>query len=189
MAKKAKKKPIKKVTKKINKKVGKKKQAKKVMKKVAKKAVKKVTKKTAKKVAKKTVKPKALKAVSKAVKKTTKKLTKSPIKKKVVAPKKINYEKAITPLGDRLVVRAVSKERLTPGGLIIPQTVQITGHIKGEVLAVGHGLKNKKGHIKPLDVQVGDEILFQEFAGTKVVFNSEELLIIQESEVLGIVQN
>ncbi len=111
----------------------------------------------------------------------------------IAAPKKAmkmtDYSKAITPLADRLVIRVVQTEKVTPGGIIIPDTVStIAGHIEGEVLAVGHGSKNKKGSIKPLDVQVGDFVLFSEHSGTPVVFNSEELQIIKESDVMGIVQ-
>lgn len=109
-------------------------------------------------------------------------------KKNEVALKKVDYSKAITPLADRLVVRVSAAEKVTSGGIIIPQTSAVSGHIRGTVLAVGHGATSKKGHTRPLDVQKGDEILFSEFAGTKVVFNSEELLIIQESDVLGVVQ-
>lgn len=111
----------------------------------------------------------------------------------IAAPKKAlkltDYSKAITPLADRLVIRVVQTEKVTPGGIIIPDTVStIAGHLEGEVLAVGHGSKNKKGSIKPLDVQVGDFVLFSEHSGTQVVFNSEELQIIKESDVMGIVQ-
>lgn len=103
--------------------------------------------------------------------------------------KKIDYSKAITPLADRMVIRVVQAEKITSGGIIIPDTVAtVAGHLEGEVLAVGHGAKNKKGQIKPLDVQVGDFVLFSEYSGMKVEFNSEELQIIKESDVMGIVQ-
>lgn len=177
----------------------KKKAAKKPAKKaVAKKAVKKAAPKkvAAKKVvAKKAVKKSAKKPVAKkaAAKKVTKKVAVKAVAKPVAAKpaaKKIDYSKAITPLGDRLVVRVIKGEKMTAGGLIIPDMVNsAVGHLKGEVLAVGKGSKNKKGALRPLDVQVGDEVLFAEYAGTKVEFNSEELQIVHESDVMGIVQN
>ena len=159
-------------------------------KKPLKKVVKKVPKK---KVVKKTVKKKPV--VKKAAKKAAKKITPAPKAKPAVklqpAPQ-VDYGKAVTPLGDRLVVRVVvNTERVTAGGLIIPDTVGsvAVGYLKAEVLAVGHGGKNKKGYLKPLDVKVGDTVLFAEYAGTKINFNSEELQIIHESDVMGIIQN
>ena len=102
----------------------------------------------------------------------------------------IDYSKAITPLLDRVVVKVLSGERVTAGGLIIPETASMaTGYLKAKVLAIGSGLKTKKGSLKPLDVQVGDTVLFASYAGTKVVFNSEELEIIHESDVMGVVQD
>lgn len=167
-----------------------------VTKKISKKTVKKVVKKAAKKTAKKAAKKTAKKAVKKAVKtKTVKKVVKktlpTPVKALVKPTPSVDYGKAVTPLGDRLVVRVVKSERVTPGGLIIPDSVGsvAVGYLKAEVLAVGHGGKNKKGYIKPLDVKVGDTVLFAEYAGTKINFNSEELQIIHESDVMGIIQN
>lgn len=155
---------------------------------VAKKTVakKSVTKKAApqkKTVVKKAAAQKAVKAVSK---KTTHKVNIAPLQAKV-----IDYSKAITPLSDRLVVRVLQGERVTAGGLIIPDTVSMmaTGYLKAEVVAVGHGAKSKKGNLRPLDVQVGDHVLFAQHAGTKIEFNAEELQIIHESDVMGILQN
>jgi len=103
--------------------------------------------------------------------------------------KKVDYSKAITPLGDRLVVRVSAHERITAGGLIIPDTVsEATGFLKATVLAIGRGVQNKKGFIKTMDVQVGDSVLFSQYSGTKVNFNAEELQIIHETDVMGIVQ-
>lgn len=140
-------------------------------------AKKKPAKKSVKKVVK-IAKPKAQK------KSAAKKVAPKNVKKAV-----IDYSKAVTPLGNRIVVRLISTERITPGGLIIPDMVKTEqGQLKAEVLAVGSGAKNKKGHVRPLDVQKGDVVLFSEFSGTKVVFNSEELHIVQETDVLGILQ-
>lgn len=155
---------------------------------VKKKAVKKIIKKAApkKKVAvKKKVTPKKV-AKKQAPKKPAQKKP-TPVKKTV----SVDYTKAVTPLGDRLVVKVINSERITAGGLIIPDTVGsvAVGYLKAQVLAVGHGGKNKKGYLKPLDVKVGDMVLFAEYAGTKVSFNQEELQIIHESDVMGIIQN
>jgi len=166
----------------------------------AKKATKKAVKKSAKKaVAKKKatkskpVKKSAPKKAAKPSKKPAAKTAAASIPKAVVkaAPKvNVDYTKAITPLLDRLVVRVMNTERLTAGGLIIiPDTaLMATGYLKAEVLAVGSGNKSKKGYLKPLDVKVGDKVLFAEYSGTKVQFNSEELHIIHEADVMGILE-
>lgn len=108
----------------------------------------------------------------------------------VVPPKNVDYSKAITPLGDRLVIKLESRERVTAGGLIIPETVsQATGFLRAKVLAVGHGAFSKKGHLKPMDVKKGDTILFSQHAGMKIQFNSEDLQIIKETDVMGVVPN
>lgn len=153
-------------------------------------------KSTAKKVVKKTktsTKVKTKSSVKHQVAKS--KVTKKPVAIRPVAVsvkkvEKIDYSKAITPLGDRLVVRVANGgERVTAGGLIIPDTVsQATGYLKAQVLAVGSGAKSKKGHLKPLDVKIGDEVLFSEYAGTKIKFGQEEVQIIHESDVMGVVQ-
>ena len=165
-------------------------------KKTIKKPVKKtVSKKSTQKVIKKTKPQKA------APKKKAKVKTKAKIKakistKKVVKPlviqnkilKNIDYTKAVTPLGERLLVRAVQAETMTAGGLYIPDTVDTKDrYVKAIVLAAGHGAKNKKGFTKPLDVQVGDTILFPAYASVRIQFNSEELHIVNESDVLGTV--
>lgn len=166
---------------------------------------KKAVKKTAKPAAKKTAAKKPVKKVTKAVVKksvkaklTKKVATKAPAKKsapvkampKAQAAKpvaKIDYTKAITPLGDRLVIRLTQTERVTPGGLILPDSVSSTsGYLKGEVLAAGHGTYTKKGHHKLLDVKIGDVVLFNEYSSTKVKYNNEDLHIVHESDILGV---
>jgi chaperonin GroES len=128
------------------------------------------------------------------VKKTSIKSSKSKVivskPKAAVKPVKINidYSKAITPLGDRLVVRLIQAERITAGGLILPDSVNsAAGYLKAEVLAVGKGELSKKGNLKVLDVQIGQTILFSEYASTKVNFHDEDLHIVHEKDVLGIV--
>lgn len=175
---------------------------KKVVKKTVKKTVKKPTvKKTIKKVTKKAVSKKAVKKKV-TVKKTApnKKLTVKakasvavkpsgkPLIIQKTVPKNIDYTKAVTPLGERLVVRAVQAETMTAGGLYIPDTVDTKErYVKATVLAAGQGAKNKKGQTKPLDVKVGDTILFPAYASVRIQFNSEELHIVNESDVLGTV--
>ncbi|MEK6628372.1 MAG: co-chaperone GroES [Bdellovibrionota bacterium] len=166
---------------------------KKLVKKTTKKTVKKPTKKVAKKAAKKTTKKKTTKkSVKPVAKKTLKKTGAQPISSLKPVPKaNVDYSKAITPLGDRLVVRVTHSEKITPGGLIIPDSASsiATGYLKAMVLAVGSGAKSKKGHLRPLDVKIGDTVLFAEHSGTKVSFNSEDLQIIHETDVMGVVQN
>lgn len=161
-----------------------------------KKSVKSSVKNTAKTAKKVNAKTKAKAVANNMVSK--KPMPKAPVKgvssivKTSKAPKtNVDYSKAITPLGDRLVVRVVNSERMTPGGLIIPDSASsvAAGYLKASVLAVGSGGKTKKGNLQPLDVKVGDTVLFSEYSGTKVTFNSEELQIIHESDVMGIVQN
>lgn len=169
---------------------------------MAKKTVKKPIKKAA---AKKPVKKPAVKAKTKA-KPTAKKpaakkaAPKKAIKKvaplkKAVSTKaspaaKVDYTKAITPLGDRLVIRLTQSEKVTPGGLILldSTTTTTTGYLKGVVLAAGHGTFTKKGHHKLLDVKIGDTVLFNDYASTKVKFNNEDLHIVHENEVLGVTE-
>ena len=128
------------------------------------------------------------KAVVKAKAKTPAKVT---VTAKPVAPvKSADYNKAISPLADRLVVRLIEGSRTTKGGLILlTDSSSAQGYMKATVLAAGKGLTNKKGFTKKLDVQVGDQVLFSEYAGTKIEFNNEELYIVNETDVLGVTQS
>ena len=90
------------------------------------------------------------------------------------------------PLHDRVLVRRVEAEEKTAGGIIIPDTAKEKPQ-EGEVVAAGTGLKNEDGKITPLDVKAGDRILFGKWSGTEVKVNSEDLLIMKESDILGIV--
>ena len=136
----------------------------------------------------------AKKSAQKPAKKVTPKVVKKVIPKKAAksvqksAVRNVDYAKAVTPLGERIVVRAVQAETMTSGGLYIPDTVDTKEpYVKATVLAVGRGAKNKKGQIKLLDVKVGDTILFPAYASIRIHFNSEELHIVNESDVLGTV--
>ncbi len=91
------------------------------------------------------------------------------------------------PLHDRVLVRRITAEEKTAGGIIIPDTAKEKPQ-EGEVLAVGAGTVNDKGEVRPLDVKAGDRILFGKWSGTEVKINGEELLIMKESDVMGIVE-
>jgi chaperonin GroES len=90
------------------------------------------------------------------------------------------------PLHDRVLVRRVEAEEKTAGGIIIPDTAKEKPQ-EGEVVAVGAGLKAEDGKVTPLDVKAGDKILFGKWSGTEVKLDGEDLLIMKESDILGIV--
>jgi chaperonin GroES len=91
------------------------------------------------------------------------------------------------PLHDRVVIRRVDAEEKTVGGIIIPDTAQ-EKPMEGEVVAVGPGARNEQGQIVALEVKEGDRILFGKWSGTEVKLNGEELLIMKESDIMGIVE-
>src|SRR5689334_10757024 len=90
------------------------------------------------------------------------------------------------PLHDRVLVRRVEADEKTAGGIIIPDTAKEKPQ-EGEVVAVGAGAKNEEGKISPLDVKAGDKILFGKWSGTEVKIDGEDLIIMKESDILGIV--
>ena len=90
------------------------------------------------------------------------------------------------PLHDRVLVRRVEAEEKTLGGIIIPDTAKEKPQ-EGEVVAAGAGAKNDKGEVAPLDVKAGDRILFGKWSGTEVKVDGEDLLIMKESDILGII--
>ena len=91
------------------------------------------------------------------------------------------------PLHDRVLVRRVTAEEKTAGGIIIPDTAKEKPQ-EGEVVAVGSGTLNDKGELRPLDVKPGDRILFGKWSGTEVKLSGEELLIMKESDIMGILE-
>jgi chaperonin GroES len=91
------------------------------------------------------------------------------------------------PLHDRVVVRRLSAEEKTTGGILIPDTAR-EKPMEGEVVAVGPGARNEQGQIVALDVREGDRILFGKWSGTEVKLDGEELLIMKESDIMGIVE-
>ncbi len=90
------------------------------------------------------------------------------------------------PLHDRVVIRRIESNDRTPGGIIIPDTAKEKPQ-EGEVIAVGPGARDETGRMQPLDVRVGDRILFGKWSGTEVKVNGEDLIIMKESDILGIV--
>ena len=91
------------------------------------------------------------------------------------------------PLHDRVLVRRVAEEEKTAGGIIIPDTAK-EKPMEGEIVAVGSGARNEKGEIVALDVKAGDRILFGKWSGTEVKMDGEELLIMKESDIMGVIE-
>jgi chaperonin GroES len=91
------------------------------------------------------------------------------------------------PLHDRVLVRRIDADEKTAGGIIIPDTVKEKPQ-RGEIIAVGPGARNDKGELVPLDVKAGDEVLFGKWSGTEVKIDGEDLLIMKESDILGVVE-
>ncbi len=92
------------------------------------------------------------------------------------------------PLHDRVAVRRLEQEERSAGGIIIPDTAK-EKPMEGEVVAVGPGARNEKGELVPLDVKAGDRILFGKWSGTEIKMDGEELLIMKESDVMGIIES
>jgi chaperonin GroES len=91
------------------------------------------------------------------------------------------------PLHDRVLVRRIEEDEKTSGGIIIPDTAK-EKPMQGEVLAVGPGSRKESGEIIPLDVRVGDHVLFGKWSGTEVRIDGEDLLILRESNILGVLE-
>jgi len=91
------------------------------------------------------------------------------------------------PLGDRVLIKRIEEEQKTRGGIIIPDTAKEKPQ-EGEVIAVGPGARVDSGKVNPLDVQPGDRVLFGKWSGSEVRLNGEDLLIMKESDILGVVE-
>jgi chaperonin GroES len=91
------------------------------------------------------------------------------------------------PLHDRVVVKRLNEDVKTPGGIIIPDTAQ-EKPMQGEVIAVGPGARDEDGDRVPLDVKAGDIVLFGKWSGTEVKIDGEELLIMKESDIMGVIE-
>ena len=93
----------------------------------------------------------------------------------------------IRPLQDRVIVKRIAEEEKTKGGIIIPDTAKEKPQ-EGKIIAVGKGKANDDGKVMPLDVKVGDKILFGKYSGSEVKLNGEEHLIMREEDILGVVE-
>jgi chaperonin GroES len=93
---------------------------------------------------------------------------------------------SIRPLHDRVIVRRVDAEEKTAGGIIIPDTAK-EKPVQGEVLAVGPGARDESGRVNPLDVRVGDIVLFGKWGGTEVKLDGVDVLVLKEADIIGIV--
>jgi len=92
----------------------------------------------------------------------------------------------IRPLHDRVIIRRMEEEKTSPGGIVIPDSAT-EKPIKGEVVAVGNGKILESGEVRPLDVKVGDTILFGKYSGTEVSVDGEELLVMREDDITAII--
>ena len=93
----------------------------------------------------------------------------------------------IRPLHDRVLVRRMEEERTTAGGIVIPDSAT-EKPVQGEIIAAGKGKIAESGEVRPLDVRVGDKVLFGKYAGTEVKVEGEELLMMREEDILGVIE-
>ncbi len=93
---------------------------------------------------------------------------------------------AFRPLHDRVLVRRVESDEKTAGGIIIPDTAK-EKPMEGEVVAAGPGARNEDGKLQPMDVRTGDRVLFGKWSGTEVKLDGEELIIMKESDIMGVI--
>ena len=104
-----------------------------------------------------------------------------------VVAKKGDTAVKIRPLHDRVIVRRLEEERRSAGGIVIPDTAK-EKPIQGEVVAAGKGKILENGDVRPLDVKVGDKVLFGKYSGTEVKVGTEELLVMREEDIMGVVE-
>ena len=192
----AKAKPVKKAAKPVKKSAAK--PVKKAPAKSAKKAPAKAPQKAAAKPAKKAAAKPIKKIAATAAKKTAVKSTKPGAKGVGLTPaqafepakpnKKIDLSNFVTPLDDRVMVQVAEAAKKTAGGLYIPDTVTtLTGNYEGIVVSVGRGRLDQKGKVHPMDVKVGDKVMFPEYSASKIKIQDQDLMILRESDVLGVV--
>lgn len=93
----------------------------------------------------------------------------------------------IRPLHDRVIVKRMEEERTSPGGIVIPDSAT-EKPIKGEVVAVGNGKLLESGELRPLDVKVGDKVLFGKYSGTEVKVEGEEMLVMREDDITAVIE-
>ena len=94
----------------------------------------------------------------------------------------------LRPLHDRVVIKRMEEERTSPGGIVIPDSAT-EKPIKGEVLAVGNGKVNESGDVRPLDLKVGDTVLFGKYSGTEVKVEGEDLLVMREDDIMAVIES
>jgi chaperonin GroES len=94
----------------------------------------------------------------------------------------------IRPLQDRVIIKRVKEEEKTKGGIIIPDTAK-EKPVEAEVIAVGNGKVQEDGKVRPLDIKVGDRILFSKYSGTEIKIDGEEHLILREDDILGVIEH
>jgi chaperonin GroES len=92
----------------------------------------------------------------------------------------------IRPLHDRVVIKRMEEEKASPGGIIIPDSAT-EKPIKGEVIAIGNGKIQDDGKVQPLDVKVGDTVLFGKYAGTEIKVDSDELVVMKEDDIMAVI--
>ena len=93
----------------------------------------------------------------------------------------------IRPLHDRVIVRRLDEETTSPGGIVIPDNAK-EKPVRGEVIAAGKGKIRDSGEVQPLDVKIGDKILFGKYSGTEVKVGNEDLLVMREEDIMGVVE-
>ena len=93
----------------------------------------------------------------------------------------------IKPLHDRAVIRRLEDQRTSPGGIVIPDSAA-EKPIRGEVIAVGKGKVLENGDVRPMDVKVGDKVLFGKYAGTEIKVDGEELLVMREDDIMAVIE-
>jgi chaperonin GroES len=113
---------------------------------------------------------------------------KAKTKPKAVAKKAVptaDIGRFMSPLNDRVLVMPIERERVSAGGIIIPDTTPVAGTIRGVIVSAGRGRKNKRGQVFPLALRVGDKVLFPEYTGTEIEVHGQKAYIMHENEVLG----
>ena len=93
----------------------------------------------------------------------------------------------IRPLHDRVIVRRMEEERTTAGGIVLPGSAA-EKPVQGEVLAIGKGKILESGDVRPMDLKVGDKVLFGKYSGTEVKIDGEEILVMREEDIMGVVE-
>ncbi len=94
----------------------------------------------------------------------------------------------LRPLHDRVIIKRMEEERTTPGGIVIPDTAA-EKPIRGEVIAAGNGKRTESGELLPLDVKVGDKVLFGKYSGTEVKVDGEDLLVMREEDIMAVIES